>query len=41
MPDHVLKIQQLAKGDGLVHPIVDRLSKKLIARAKECGRLLK
>lgn len=41
MPDHVLKIQQLAKGDGLVHPIVDRLSEKLIARAKECGRLLK
>jgi serine/threonine-protein kinase HipA len=41
MPDHVLKIQQLAKGDGLVHPIVDRLSAKFIARAKECGRLLK
>jgi serine/threonine-protein kinase HipA len=41
MPDHVLQIQQLAKGDGLVHPVVDRLSEKLIARAKECGRLLK
>jgi serine/threonine-protein kinase HipA len=41
MPDHVLQIQQLAKDDGLVHPIVDRLSEKLIARAKECGRLLK
>jgi serine/threonine-protein kinase HipA len=41
MPDHVLQIQQVAKDDGLVHSIVDRLSEKLIARAKECGRLLK
>jgi len=41
MPDHISHIQQLAKGDGLLHPIVDRLSEKLIARAKECGRLLK
>jgi serine/threonine-protein kinase HipA len=41
MPDHVLNIQQLVKQDGLVHPIVDRLSDKLVTRARECGRLLR
>jgi DNA-binding XRE family transcriptional regulator len=41
MPDHVLQAQELASGDGLVHPVVDRLSEKLVARARECGRLLK
>jgi len=41
MPDHVSTIQKRAKNDGLVHPIVDRLSEKLIARAKECQHLLK
>jgi len=41
MPDHVSAIQKRAKNDGLAHPIVDRLSEKLIDRAKECQRLLK
>jgi serine/threonine-protein kinase HipA len=41
MPDHVSTIQKRAKNDGLVHAIVDRLSEKLIARAKECQHLLK
>jgi len=41
MPDHVSTIQKRAKNDGLVHPTVDRLSEKLIARAKECQHLLK
>jgi serine/threonine-protein kinase HipA len=41
MPDHVLMIQKRAKNDGLTHPLVDRLSEKLIDRAKECQRLLK
>jgi serine/threonine-protein kinase HipA len=40
MPDHVSAIQKKAKNDGLAHPIVDRLSEKLIDRAKECQRLL-
>jgi serine/threonine-protein kinase HipA len=40
MPDHVSNVQQLAKRDGLVHPIIDRLSESLIARARACGRLL-
>jgi serine/threonine-protein kinase HipA len=40
MPDHVSAIQKRAKNDGLAHPIVDRLSEKLIDRAKECQRLL-
>ena len=40
MPDHVLTIQKRATNDGLTHPIVDRLSEKLIDRAKECQRLL-
>ena len=41
MPDHVSTIQKIAKNDGLAHPIVDRLSEKLIARAKERQHLLK
>jgi hypothetical protein len=41
MPDHVLNIQQLVKQDGPVHPIVNRLSDKLVTRARECGRLLR
>jgi serine/threonine-protein kinase HipA len=41
MPDHVLNIQQLVKEDGLVHPIVGRLSDQLVTRARECGRLLR
>ena len=41
MPDHVLNIQQLVRQDRLVHPIVDRLSDKLVRRARECGRLLR
>ena len=41
MPDHVLTIQKRAKNDGLTHPIVDRLSEKLINRAKVCQRLVK
>jgi serine/threonine-protein kinase HipA len=41
MPDHVSTIQKRAKNGGLVHAIVDRLSEKLIARAKECQRLLR
>ncbi len=41
MPDHVSTIQKNAKSDGLIHPILDRLSEKLIARAKECRRVFK
>ncbi len=40
MPDHVSAIQKRVKNDGFAHPIVDRLSEKLIDRAKECQRLL-
>ena len=40
MPDHVSTIQKTVRNDGLVHLIVDRLSEKLIARARECQRLL-
>ncbi|MGD0955950.1 MAG: type II toxin-antitoxin system HipA family toxin [Candidatus Acidiferrales bacterium] len=41
MADQVVTVQKSAKSDGLVHPIIDRLSERLIARAKECKRLLK
>jgi len=41
MPDHVSTIQKNAKSDGLIHPILDRLSEKLITRAKECQHVLK
>jgi serine/threonine-protein kinase HipA len=41
MPDHVSNVQRLAQRDGLAHPIVDRLSERLIARARECSRLLR
>jgi len=41
MPDRVSNVRQRAERDGLVHPIVARLSEKLIARARECSRLLK
>jgi serine/threonine-protein kinase HipA len=41
MPDRVLRTQKRAKNDGLRHAIIDRLSERLIARAKECRRLLK
>jgi serine/threonine-protein kinase HipA len=41
MPDRVLAIQKRAKSGGLAHTIIDRLSKKLIARANECQRLFK
>jgi serine/threonine-protein kinase HipA len=41
MPDHVTAIQKRANRQGLVHPIIGRLSENLIARAKECQRLLR
>jgi len=40
MPDHVTAIQKRVSGQGFVHPIIARLSENLIARAKECQRLL-
>ena len=41
MPDHVTVIQKRANSQGLVYPIIGRLSKNLIARAKKRQRLLK
>ena len=41
MPDHVTAIQKRANIEWLVHPIIGRLSENLIARAKECQRLIK
>jgi serine/threonine-protein kinase HipA len=41
LPDHISDVRQLAQREGLAHPIVDRLSEKLIARARECSRLLR
>jgi serine/threonine-protein kinase HipA len=40
MPDHVAAIQRRVGSQGLVHPLIGRLSENLIARAKECQRLL-
>jgi serine/threonine-protein kinase HipA len=36
MPDHVATVQKGSKQGGLTHPIIDRLSERLIAWAKEC-----
>ena len=41
MPDHVVTIREHSKQEGLVHPILDRLSERLIARARACQQLLK
>jgi serine/threonine-protein kinase HipA len=41
MPDHVVTIRERSRREGLVHPILDRLSERLIARARACQRLLK
>jgi len=41
MPDHVLTVKQRARREGLTHEILDRLSDRLIARAKECQHLLR
>jgi serine/threonine-protein kinase HipA len=41
MPDHVVTIGEHSKQQGLVHPIFNRLSERLIARARACQRLLK
>jgi serine/threonine-protein kinase HipA len=41
LPDHVVTIRKRSKQEGLVHPILDRLSERLIARAGACLRLLK
>ena len=41
MPDHVLTVKQRARREGLTHEILDRLSDRLIARAKECRHLLR
>jgi serine/threonine-protein kinase HipA len=41
MPDHVVTIRKRLQREGLVHPILDRLSERLIARARACQRLLK
>ena len=40
MPDHVAAIQKRVNSQGLVHSIIARLSDNLIARAKECQRVL-
>jgi serine/threonine-protein kinase HipA len=41
MPDSILATRQRVRGEGLTHPIIDRLSEKLHARVKECRRLLR
>jgi serine/threonine-protein kinase HipA len=41
MPENVVTIREQSKREGLVHPIMDRLSEELIARARECQRRLK
>ncbi len=41
LPDLVTAIQAQAKKDGLDNAIIGRLATQLIARAKECERVLK
>jgi serine/threonine-protein kinase HipA len=41
MPDHLSTTRKLVQAEGLTHPIINRLSEKILARAKECRRLLK
>ena len=41
MPDAVARTRAQAKADGLTHPIVDRLSERLIERARACLRVLR
>ena len=41
MSDRVLTVQQRARREGLTHEILDRLSDRLIVRAKECQHLLR
>jgi serine/threonine-protein kinase HipA len=41
MPDHVATIRERSNQEGLAHPILARLSERLIVRARECQRLLK
>jgi serine/threonine-protein kinase HipA len=36
MPDHVATVQKRCTQEGLTHPIIDRLSERLIVWAKEC-----
>jgi serine/threonine-protein kinase HipA len=41
MPDHLSATRKRMKAEGLTHTIINRLSEKILARAKECRRLLK
>jgi len=41
LPDHVVTIRERSEQEGLVHPILDRFSERLIVRAGACLRLLK
>lgn len=41
MPEHVAAVHKRSREEGLSHGIIDRLSEKLIDRAKECEECLK
>jgi serine/threonine-protein kinase HipA len=41
LADHTLAVQKRVKSDGLRHALIDRLSERLIARARESQRMLK
>jgi serine/threonine-protein kinase HipA len=41
MPDDVAAVRKRSRDEGLAHEIIDRLSERLIARAKECEDRLK
>lgn len=40
LPDHAVDVHKKVKKTGLVHPMIDRLSKVLVDRSRECLKLL-